>query len=317
MQPKNDTSLAIGVTDIVKTLLSHPDHGMKPNEVAPLVKDIWRAFQEASQTSSGAIEAATAAPAPAKVEAPVATATEVVATAPAAPTTTPAPAKAKSRSKAREPKAEVVQPEPPAQVETTETTAAVSETPVGETSPKKSSSRKKTAEPVAAVADADTATGEVVTEETVAEEVVAEAPPPTPEELLEAKFGGKVTRNRWDNMDPADSIKHDHIICLIDGLPRKMLHRHLLARYNMTPDEYRAWLHLPADYPMTAPGYSKEKSDYAKVVGLGTSQFTERAKSAGAEAPQPAEDAKATPKTSRRTRKDTKQKGNARQRTTA
>lgn len=57
-----------------------------------------------------------------------------------------------------------------------------------------------------------------------------------------------------------DSIQPDGIVCLIDGQKRKMLMRHLKARYNITPEEYRAHFGLPDDYPMTAPGYSASQS---------------------------------------------------------
>ena len=49
------------------------------------------------------------------------------------------------------------------------------------------------------------------------------------------------------------SIKPDYIVCLEDGKKLKMLKRHLMTHYNMTPDQYRARWSLPADYPMVAP----------------------------------------------------------------
>jgi len=36
------------------------------------------------------------------------------------------------------------------------------------------------------------------------------------------------------------SIKPDYIICLEDGKKLKMLKRHLMTHYKMTPDDYRA-----------------------------------------------------------------------------
>jgi len=68
----------------------------------------------------------------------------------------------------------------------------------------------------------------------------------------------------------AQSIRPDAIVCLFDGEPRKMLHRHIRAKYNMSPEEYRAYWNLPDDYPMTAPGYSEEKRIVAVAQGLGT-----------------------------------------------
>lgn len=74
--------------------------------------------------------------------------------------------------------------------------------------------------------------------------------------------------------DPAvpvrSSIKPDYIICLEDGKKLKMLKRHLMTRYGMTPDDYRAKWGLPADYPMVAPNYAEQRRTLAKSIGLGT-----------------------------------------------
>ncbi|MEP2102477.1 MAG: MucR family transcriptional regulator [Parasphingorhabdus sp.] len=65
------------------------------------------------------------------------------------------------------------------------------------------------------------------------------------------------------------SIKPDHIVCLEDGKKFKMLKRHLMTRYNMTPEEYRAKWGLPPDYPMVSSNYSKVRSGLATKIGLG------------------------------------------------
>jgi predicted transcriptional regulator len=65
------------------------------------------------------------------------------------------------------------------------------------------------------------------------------------------------------------SVTPDFIICLEDGKKLKMLKRHLRTTYGMTPDEYRAKWGLPADYPMVAPNYAKQRSEFAKRIGLG------------------------------------------------
>jgi len=65
------------------------------------------------------------------------------------------------------------------------------------------------------------------------------------------------------------SITPDYIICLEDGKKLKMLKRHLRTTYNMSPDDYRTKWALPADYPMVAPNYAKQRSDFAKQIGLG------------------------------------------------
>lgn len=65
------------------------------------------------------------------------------------------------------------------------------------------------------------------------------------------------------------SIKPDHLVCLEDGKRLKMLKRHLMSHYDMTPDEYRAKWKLPPDYPMVAPNYAKQRRDLAVKIGLG------------------------------------------------
>jgi len=67
------------------------------------------------------------------------------------------------------------------------------------------------------------------------------------------------------------SITPDYIICLEDGKKLKMLKRHLRTAYGLTPDAYRAKWGLPTDYPMVAPNYSKQRSAFAKKIGLGRS----------------------------------------------
>lgn len=77
-----------------------------------------------------------------------------------------------------------------------------------------------------------------------------------------------------DKPQPAVPIKKsvmpEHIICLEDGKKLKMLKRHLKTAYNMSPEEYRDRWGLPADYPMVAPNYARQRSSLAKQIGLGT-----------------------------------------------
>jgi predicted transcriptional regulator len=74
------------------------------------------------------------------------------------------------------------------------------------------------------------------------------------------------------------SIKPDYIVCLEDGKKLKMLKRHLMTHYNLTPDQYRQKWGLSADYPMVAPNYAEQRRTLAKSIGLGT----KRRKSRGA-----------------------------------
>jgi predicted transcriptional regulator len=66
------------------------------------------------------------------------------------------------------------------------------------------------------------------------------------------------------------SIKPDYIVCLEDGKKLKMLKRHLMTHYQMTPEEYRQKWGLSADYPMVAPNYAEQRRTLAKKIGLGT-----------------------------------------------
>lgn len=73
------------------------------------------------------------------------------------------------------------------------------------------------------------------------------------------------------------SVQQDYIVCLEDGKKLKMLKRHLKTAYNMTPEAYRERWGLPADYPMVAPAYARQRSRLAKDIGLGTRARRSRA----------------------------------------
>ena len=66
------------------------------------------------------------------------------------------------------------------------------------------------------------------------------------------------------------SVKPDYIVCLEDGKRLKMLKRHLMTHYNMTPHQYRQKWGLSQDYPMVAPNYAEQRRTLAKSIGLGT-----------------------------------------------
>lgn len=287
MQPKNEKSLAVGVAEIATAFLSHANHGVPPEGVPALILSIANAFRQAGQNetllSTTAIAATAEEPAAAKqADAPVATAAPAPVEAPAAEA--PAPA---------------APVEAPAEAGAAPATAA-------EPAASRAKTRRKAAEKTAAASQEPEAVSEPI--EAVSEQVAETAPVDAgPVDPLEEKFGDRVLRTTWMNMKPEDAIKPNEIICLIDGQGRKMLHRHLKSKHGMTPEEYREWFNLPDDYPMTAPGYSKEKSAYAKEVGLGTTAFAEKTKT------------KATPKLARRQRgaKATGKTAEKRTRTTA
>ena len=84
---------------------------------------------------------------------------------------------------------------------------------------------------------------------------------------------GQVAESPSEPLKPAvpirKSINPEYLICLEDGKKLKMLKRHLRSTYNLTPDEYRTKWGLPPDYPMVAPKYAEQRSEFAKKIGLG------------------------------------------------
>lgn len=86
-------------------------------------------------------------------------------------------------------------------------------------------------------------------------------------------LGGGLTGEIQLSQKPAIPVKRsvnpDFIVCLEDGKKLKMLKRYLRSNYGMTPEEYRSKWGLPADYPMVAPNYAAQRSEFAKKIGLG------------------------------------------------
>ena len=72
------------------------------------------------------------------------------------------------------------------------------------------------------------------------------------------------------------SVFPDYIVCLEDGKKLNMLKRHLRTMYNMTPEDYRAKWNLGPDYPMVAPNYAAQRSEFAKQIGLGRASAKDR-----------------------------------------
>jgi len=84
---------------------------------------------------------------------------------------------------------------------------------------------------------------------------------------------GQVAEPPSEPLKPAvpirKSVTPEFLICLEDGKKLKMLKRHLRSTYSLTPDEYRVKWGLPPDYPMVAPKYAEQRSEFAKKIGLG------------------------------------------------
>jgi predicted transcriptional regulator len=91
---------------------------------------------------------------------------------------------------------------------------------------------------------------------------------PTMIKSVHATLGGLATSQK-----PAVAVRRsvmpEYIVCLEDGKKLKMLKRYLRSRYGLSPEEYRSKWGLPADYPMVAPHYAAQRSEFAKKIGLG------------------------------------------------
>jgi predicted transcriptional regulator len=72
------------------------------------------------------------------------------------------------------------------------------------------------------------------------------------------------------------SIQDEHLTCLVCGRQQRTLRRHLDVAHQLTPDAYREQFGLKPDYPLTAPGYSRQRSEMAKQAGLGQRQQARR-----------------------------------------
>jgi predicted transcriptional regulator len=96
-------------------------------------------------------------------------------------------------------------------------------------------------------------------------------------DVIKMVFGSLTTLNRFpqaaNGARPPIAIRRsvtpDYIVCLENGRKLKMLKRHLRSTYNMSVDQYRQKWGLPADYPMVAPNYARQRSAFAKRIGLG------------------------------------------------
>jgi predicted transcriptional regulator len=86
------------------------------------------------------------------------------------------------------------------------------------------------------------------------------------------------------------SVRPDYVVCLECGFRSQMLRRHLRLQHGLEPAAYLTRWRLPPDHPITAPGYSAQRSAMAKQLGLGRSR--QAAKIAPAADPEPAPSAK-------------------------
>jgi predicted transcriptional regulator len=134
----------------------------------------------------------------------------------------------------------------------------------GETSPQKSDDLLKLATDIVAAY--------------VSNNTVAVSDLPSMIKSVHATLGGlsgggvaDMTTTQKPAVNVKKSVTPEYIVCLEDGKKLKMLKRYLRSRYSMSPEEYRSKWGLPADYPMVAPNYAAQRSEFAKKIGLGRS----------------------------------------------
>lgn len=65
------------------------------------------------------------------------------------------------------------------------------------------------------------------------------------------------------------SVTDDTVTCLECGRPMKLLKGHLRAEHALTVAEYRKKWGLNSSHPVVAPSYSRQRSETAKLTGLG------------------------------------------------
>ena len=80
----------------------------------------------------------------------------------------------------------------------------------------------------------------------------------------------------------AMSVHHEYLVCLEDGRKLRTLKRYLMARYGLTPEQYRRKWGLPDDYPMVAPALSELRRGKAAITGLGKTSGPAHPRSKGA-----------------------------------
>ena len=107
-------------------------------------------------------------------------------------------------------------------------------------------------------------------------------------------------------VDPRKSIQRNYIINLEDGKKYKQLTTRTLAKYGLTPAEYRKKWGFSARQPLAAKALSAKRRKTAKALGLGEKlQKARKAKAAAAAKPKTSK-AKAAPKKRKARRKKKK-----------
>ncbi len=69
-------------------------------------------------------------------------------------------------------------------------------------------------------------------------------------------------------VDPAKAIRENAIICLESGKPYRILTRKHLAKYDLTPEEYRAKWGYPKDTPLVCKALQRARRERIKELKL-------------------------------------------------
>jgi predicted transcriptional regulator len=72
-----------------------------------------------------------------------------------------------------------------------------------------------------------------------------------------------------------ESVRRDHLVCLVCGKAFKSLRRHLQSAHGLTPAAYRAMFDLARDYPIVAAAYTELRAAMARRSGLGRRRAAE------------------------------------------
>jgi predicted transcriptional regulator len=86
----------------------------------------------------------------------------------------------------------------------------------------------------------------------------------------------ELDRDRTPAVPIRQSVHRDYVVCLECGWRGQMVRRHLATGHGLSVDQYRARWNLPREHPMTALGYSEERSRLAKQFGLGLGRRASR-----------------------------------------
>lgn len=133
-----------------------------------------------------------------------------------------------------------------------------------------------------------TLTSDIVTAHVANNNMEVDTLPALIENVYTALSGLGNGKEAVEPLEPAvpirQSIKPDYLVCLEDGKKMKMLKRHLMTAYGMSPDEYRNRWGLPSDYPMVAPNYAEKRRQLAKDIGLGRKPGQRRGRKAASSA---------------------------------